>query len=386
VAVFALAGLVAIALALMPGAREDLPVAGTRKVERTIKPAKPEATADAPARPKATKFSAAVRAQAARLTLEQQVAQLFLVGFSGRDVSAKFFEDLQVRGWGAVLFTAENFVDPVQFPALTGEAGVVAKNAGRVDPLIVVDGVPGTNGFLDGLPDQAELGGKAPAVVQARTEGAASIFAGDGIDLVLAPIADLGYESGPSATRAFCDDPGLVAELAGAAVSGWKAGGVAPAPKHFPGQGAAAQEPIVGATTIGLQREALENRDLAPFRALAAGVPAMVISSAAYAAYDGVTPAALEPEIARDLLRGDVGFTGVAISDDLAGAAVAGAITVGDAAVGALAAGVDLLAVHDPAEVAGAYRAVLEAVRSGEVPRARVSEALHRVLTLKAGR
>ena len=379
-AVCAVAGVVLLVLGVLPDPREALPVAGVREVEETIKPARPSVTPSA--RPRAVKVSAAVRAQAAKLPVEQRVAQLFLVGFSGRELTAGFFEDLQVRGWGAVLFTGDNAADAASVGTLAGEAKVVARTAGRVEPLTVAEE------DLEALaPDPATplpAGGEPVDQVAKNTRTAADRYAQAGIDLVLAPVADVGYRSGPAAERAYGDDADVVAQLAGAAAASWSAAGVQPAPGHFPGQGAASQDPLDGPTGVALQRDELENRDLVPFRALATEVGAFVVSNAAYAAYDGVTPGALEPAIVRDLLREEVGFTGVAISDDLAGAAAATGGTVGEAAVQALRAGIDVLAVHDPAEVPGAYRAVLAAVKAGDVPRARVTEALHRVLTLKS--
>ena len=117
---------------------------------------------------------------------------------------------------------------------------------------------------------------------------------------------------------------------------------------------------------------------LIPFRAVLRA-PAMLVSSAAFSAYDPVTPASLTPAIARDLLRGELGYQGVAVSDDLAGAAAATSGSVADAAVLALKAGIDMVQISEPADAEAAYRAVLKA----KVPQARLDEALFRVLALK---
>ena len=106
---------------------------------------------------------------------------------------------------------------------------------------------------------------------------------------------------------------------------------------------------------------------------------ALVISSATYSAYDPVTPAALTPAIATGLLRDELDFTGVAISDDVGSLTAATGGTAGEAAAAAIAAGVDLIQIPDPAEVEAAYRHVLTA----KIPAARLREALYRVLTLK---
>ena len=378
-AALALVGVVLIVVGVLPDPRDALPVAGTRKVERTLKP-EAEATGTPAAKPRPARVSAAVRRRAAALPVEQQVAQLFLVGFSGRELTAGFFEQLQLRGWGAVLLTDDNAADAASLGALAGEAKVVARNASRVEPLLVAEADVAALAADPGEPLPG--GGSEADQVRLNATGAGQRFAAAQLDLALGPVIDL---RGPTSRDGFSDDPEEVVDLATATLDGFRRGGVLLAPKHFPGQGGATQDPLSGPAGVGLDRATLESRDLVPFRELADDVRAFVVSNAAYAAYDGVTPAGLEPAIARDLLRREIGFSGVAISSDLAGAAAATGGTVGAAAVEALRAGIDLLAVHDPAEVPGAYRAVLDAVRGGKVPRARVTEALHRVLTLKAG-
>ena len=108
-----------------------------------------------------------------------------------------------------------------------------------------------------------------------------------------------------------------------------------------------------------------------------------MISLAFFAAYDPVTPGALSPAIATDLLRGELDFEGVAVTDDLSSGAISAGIGAPDAAVQALAAGADLAVVSDPAEAQKARMAILSAAHSGEIPRDRLDQAAARVLTLK---
>ena len=112
-------------------------------------------------------------------------------------------------------------------------------------------------------------------------------------------------------------------------------------------------------------------------------IPAVVVSLALYAAYDPVTPAALSPSIVGGLLRDQLGFKGVAISDDLSAGRLATGLPASEAAVRALAAGIDLVVISDPGEAAKTRKAVLEAARSGAIPPARLKEAIARVLSLK---
>jgi beta-N-acetylhexosaminidase len=186
------------------------------------------------------------------------------------------------------------------------------------------------------------------------------------------------------ADRAFSDDPVIAAQLTAAAVRGCRSAGLAPAVLHFPGLGAASQDTSQGPATVSLDAGTLSSRDLEAFRAaFSERAPAVVLSLAFYAAYDPVTPAALAEPVATDLLRDELGFEGVAITDDLGSGAVRSSDNVPKAAVRALAAGADLLQIGDPADQAGVHEAIVDAVAEGELSEERLAEAAGRVLELK---
>lgn len=207
-----------------------------------------------------------------------------------------------------------------------------------------------------------------------------------GFDLDLAPVADVATLDSPIADRAFSDDPAVAAEMTAAAVNACGDAGLACAPSHFPGLGGASADTDVGPASVGLDAATLASRDLVPFQtAFDAGAPAVVVSTAFYSAYDPVTPAALTPAITTDLLRDDLGFEGVAISDDLTGGAVTAVNTPGDAAVRALAAGIDLVQVSDPGKVEDVRAALIAAVEDGTLDPERLREAAGRVEELKRG-
>jgi beta-N-acetylhexosaminidase len=157
------------------------------------------------------------------------------------------------------------------------------------------------------------------------------------------------------------------------------------AAEHFPGLGAANQPVEDGPTSVGLSLAQLRKRDLVPFKAaIGAGVPVIVISNASYATDDFVTPATLSRAVSTDLLRGEMRFRGVAIADDLSQPAITTSMSVADAAVQAIGAGSDMVYISGPERgQEAAYRALLEAARSGTIRRGRLDEAVTRVLTLK---
>jgi beta-N-acetylhexosaminidase len=305
--------------------------------------------------------------------IEQAIPQLFVVGFPG--------EQRPERAYGALLVRDTNYRSPTQLRALVRRVDRDARRERRAPPLLVAD--PGELGNL-GPAAQPTIGAEgAPADARETARRAGRRLARAGIDMVLAPSGDLGVGGTPAELRAFGDDPLQVAGFTRAAVDGWRDAGLLPVPGRFPGEGAASQDPIEGPATVGLSLDDLVARDVRPFAAAAARAPAMQMSAALYAAWDGVTPATLLTDAVR-LLRGRLGFRGAVVSADLVATDAATAEDVGQAAVDALKAGCDLLLVPGGREdQRRALSAVTQAVRRGEVPRARVDEALRRVAALK---
>ena len=304
------------------------------------------------------------RELAARLPRSRAAAQVLLAGFAGRD--ARGTGDLDL---GGVLIERRNVTDPVQLSALTAELAARADARGHLPPLVTaVDGV------LPGLAATALRRVRGPERVFAAAREAGNALRATGIAMALAPVADLGEEG------TFGDDPATVAKLTAAAVRGFTAGGVLAAPGHFPGQGGATQDPLRGPAAVGGTEADLLARGVEPFRT---PLRVVVVSNASYTAWDGVTPATLAPQ-AHALLRDELGFTGVAIADNVIGTAAATGTSVGAAAVAALAAGCDMVLVRDAQERDAVHEAILAALRRGDLPEARLREAVARVLDLKA--
>jgi beta-N-acetylhexosaminidase len=316
------------------------------------------------------------------LPLDRAAAQLFLVGFEGENPSAPFFERLAVRDWGGVLLDRANYVEPGQLATLAGSATAVARDAGHAAPVVAARQLGGDDSAFKNLPPKAQP--ETPTAAAAATQAglAGRQLRALGIHMTLAPAADLAVSGGAWEGRAFSDQPGVVARLARAAVAGYTRARVASAPGHFPGEGAASQDPAEGAATVGLAVEQLRAQDMRPFAAIARRAPAITMSNALYAGFDGVTPATLLPQ-AVALLRG-LGFRGVVVSGDLSAVTLATGGSVGEAAVEALKAGCDLLHVPGGADdQEDAWAAVVRAVRRGEVPIVRVASALRRIAALK---
>ena len=313
---------------------------------------------------------------------EELVEAVMLAGFEGSDPSVA--EELAGRAYGGVLIGPQNWEGKEPGRKLI-EAILDADE--REQPLIATAQEGGPYRSLPDLPPgerEIEIGDAGRSgLAEAWGEETAKALADVGIDLNLAPIADVATLDSAIADRAFSDDTATAADMTAAAVEGCAKGGVACAVGHFPGLGAAAQSTDAGPASIGLDPATLESRDLPPFlAAFEAGAPATVVSHGLYTAYDPVTPASLSPAIVTGLLREDLGYTGVAISDDIGAGAISATTDPGAAAVDAMGAGIDLIQVADPADVDPVREALAAALASGELDEVRVREAAARVAEL----
>ena len=207
-----------------------------------------------------------------------------------------------------------------------------------------------------------------------------------GFNGVLAPDADVGAGTGadPLGPRAYSDDARQVSAYVAAVVAAFRRARMLSAPLHFPGIGGATGSTDDGPAEVGLDMRALGRRDLQPFRAaVQAGAPAVVVSHAGYAPDSFVVPGSLSHAIETDLLRGELGFRGLAITDDLEAGAIVAGNAIPTAAVQAVRAGADMIWISGPADWPAAYRALLAAVRAHQVPLSRLNDAVTRIVTVK---
>jgi beta-N-acetylhexosaminidase len=331
---------------------------------------------------------AEVRDLVAGLTPEQKVDGVMMVGFEGTDETAPFLANLGARPPGGIVFRAANWLDAGQGTALVEAVRTAAAEGEGPPPLLATPQEGREYRALADLPperraiDIGDFGDPALAQEWARETGQALRSAG--FDMNLGLVADVATIDSPVGDRAFSDDANVTAQMTAAAVRGCEEAGIACAVRHFPGLGAASDSTDAGPATVSLDSATLATRDLLPFEAaIAEGAPAVVLSHAFYAAYDPVVPGSLAPEVANGLLRERLGFSGLAITDDLATGAIRSTGGVRQAGVSAIAAGADMLLVESPAEAEGVRDALLAALESGEIPPDRLDQAVGRVLELK---
>jgi beta-N-acetylhexosaminidase len=210
-----------------------------------------------------------------------------------------------------------------------------------------------------------------------------------GFNLNLAPVVDVGDANPQLYSRTFGTDPARVAQMAGAYIDGLQASGqVTAVPKHFPGGlGSSTTDPHIGMPTLYRTRAEWEATDVAPYQTLfdEHDVRAVMISHEMIPDVDRNLPTSLSPAIGTDTLRDQLGFQGVAITDDLVSMdAITARWTVPQASVLAIVAGSDIVtAPNYPNLVTKVKDEIKTALQDGRLTRARIDDSVRRILTLK---
>ncbi|MFB9546724.1 glycoside hydrolase family 3 protein [Micromonospora sagamiensis] len=296
------------------------------------------------------------------------------------------------EGLGSVVLFARNVVDPAQVAALTA-----ALRAERPDVIVAIDEEGGDVTRIESGPGSSRPGNLAlgavddPALTEEVARDLGVELAAAGVTLNYAPDADV--NSNPDnpviGVRAFGADPALVARHTAAWVRGLQAGGVAACAKHFPGHGDTRVDSHHDLPRITADRARLDTGELVPFRAaIAAGAQAVMTGHLLVPALDPTLPATLSRRVLTDLLRDELGFHGVVVTDAVEMRAVADTYGLTGVAVRALAAGADAICVggeHADEETARRLRdGIVAAVVDGELPEERLAEAAKRVGQLAA--
>ncbi len=324
-------------------------------------------------------------------TPEQLAGQVIVGRFHGTDAAAaqQMVTDLHLAGMSV---TTGNVVDEAQVREFTAaiEAGVAAD--GRDFPAVVgVDQEGGYVSHLRGVATEFPAFDAAGTAIERDvrrgrdvTREAARTTALEARDLgftwIFAPVADvtIGWADPTIGSRSPSTDPATASRAIAAAVRGYADGAVVSTTKHFPGHGAATSDSHDTLPVLEATREELAARDLVPFEgAIRSGAPAVMMSHLDVPAIEAGVPASLS-EPMYDLLRDDLGFEGVAITDSLGMGAVAG---IERPAVRALQAGADLVLM--PVDNVVTHQVITDAIISGDITRERIEEAAARVVALQ---
>lgn len=308
---------------------------------------------------------------------------LVWAGFDGPQVPAPLLDAIRAGRIGGVLLFAfrGNVRSKAQVRGMLGEAQDAARAGGLPEVPVAVDQEGGSVvrvGYRAVFPSAMALGAVGDtALVEQVARAVAQGLLADGIAVNHAPVCDVNVEPRNPVinTRSFGDDPQRVAELAAAWVRGSEAAGVATTPKHYPGHGASDVDSHHTTVDVRADRSTLERRELAPFRAaIAAGASGVMTAHIRYPALDADNIATLSRSISTQLLRRELGFEGLLMTDSLDMSGVT-QVETPDGLVGrAVRAGIDAVMVTSNIELqlAASERIALQ------VPAPRVLEALRR--------
>ncbi|MFF8447353.1 glycoside hydrolase family 3 protein [Streptomyces leeuwenhoekii] len=322
-------------------------------------------------------------------TLTRDALTVLQPGFTGTTAPDWLLRRLG-EGLATVGLFGRNITSPEQLAALTAQL-----RAERDDVLVAIDEEGGDVTRLEvrtgsSFPGNHALG--AVDEVELTREVAAELgrrLAACGVNFNWAPSADVNSNPGNPVigVRSFGADPALVARHTAAYVTGLQSAGVAACAKHFPGHGDTAVDSHLDLPRIDADPEVLAERELVPFRAaIAAGTRAVMSAHILVPALDPDHPATLSRRILTDLLRGELGYDGLIVTDGMEMRAISATYGIERGSVLALAAGADAICVGgglaDEETVRRLRDALVAAVRSGDLAEERLADAAQRIRTL----
>ncbi len=327
-----------------------------------------------------------------RQALINSLAQSFVVGLPGPEAGPEELALVAEKGLGGVIIFARNVESPAQVWQLNYDLRRAAAQAERPSLLVMVDQEGGSVArlhapFSDG-PELAALGSGSATELSAHGARLGRELVAAGFNWDLAPVLDVhAIDEGIMASRSLGADPARVAELGAAFIHGMQSADCLACAKHFPGLGRTTADTHVERPLVELSRADLEAVELKPFVAAAeAGVAGVMVCHAVFSALDPKRPASLSARVIQGLLREEVGFGGLVLSDDLEMGAVAAHLDPAEAAVKAYLAGCDLVLVcHRPELALAALERLTDLALAGEIDPALIAEKTRRIVQLKQG-
>lgn len=330
------------------------------------------------------------------LSLEQKIGQLFFIGIDGAELDEKTKKLLSDVSPGGVCLFARNIREVEQTRKLLNDITSflptqpflsIDQEGGLVDRLRrIMTPMPAAN-KLQTADDAAQLGQIIAETLRLL-----------GFNMDFAPVVDIMDEtrskySNGLHSRSFGHDKEQVVDFASAFLNSLQNNGIIGCLKHFPGLGAAQIDSHEDLPVVDIEEEELASVDLYPYKQMLSHARAVMIAHASFPKsrlqesdkHGKLLPSSLSRNFVTNLLRGELRFDGLVITDDLEMGAILKSYGIGDACKMAITAGVDMLAIcADADRIIEGHRAVLDAVDSGEISTERIDESLNRITALKA--
>lgn len=317
--------------------------------------------------------------------MKKDIGKLFVVGYQGEEPSYEFLKFVEEWGIGGIIVFARNLSEPEKlksrlnkiasaanqsiFTAIDQEGGLVLR--------ILSGGSLFPSAMALSAANSAEL---AQRCYRAIGREMLSL----GLNFNLAPVLDINSPSNPGiGARSFGYTPQIAAKFGCAAIKGLREAGVLACAKHFPGKGEAKIDSHLSLPVIPFAKERLQSIELYPFkRAIAHNVDAIMTSHVFFRAYEKIKnlPATLSKSVLTNLLRDELGFKGLVITDDLEMGAITEAFGVPQSAEMAFMAGADLLLIcHSLNFQRQAAERIFEAVKTSNAAAERLNQSLERI-------
>ncbi|WP_127551288.1 beta-N-acetylhexosaminidase [Paenibacillus amylolyticus] len=331
------------------------------------------------------------------LTLEQKVGQMLMCGFHSQHADEQITRLIRDYHVGGVIYFRRNVESVDQLTRLSVELQDMAAEAGALPLMISVDQEGGMVARIDQegmtqVPGNMALGATGnPEYTLECAQILGRELKNIGIDMNLAPVVDVNNNplNPVIGVRSYGEHAESVATHGVAAITGYQSQGIAATAKHFPGHGDTAVDSHLGMVTVPHDRNRLEQMELLPFRkAIEAGVDAIMTAHVMFPSIEPEPiPATLSHKVLTGLLREEMGFEGIIITDCLEMHAISKPYGVAEAAVRAVEAGADLILVsHTLQDQVAALEGIYEAVRTGRISEEVIHQAVERIMTWKRKR
>ena len=321
------------------------------------------------------------------MSVAEKLGQMVMIGVTGTDADENSRFMLHQYHIGGIILFDRNLENAEQVKNFTANLQKYAD--GKIPLLIGIDEEGGRVVRMPHIvappPSAREIGDSGdPSLAEKSAEEVAVELKNLGFTVDFAPVADLGKDN----DRSFADDPQKAAEFSTAATRGYLKGGVTPCLKHFPGLGKGQADTHIERTTVSASRDELAAEDIVPFKEtikkFSPSELLVMVSHIDYPALDNENPASLSFNVQTKLLRREVGFEGVIITDDTEMGAIANHYAFKDVGVKAVQAGADIVSVcHDYAHAEEVYLGLLDAAEQGTISAERIDESVRRILQMK---
>lgn len=327
----------------------------------------------------------------AAMTTNEKIGQMVMIGIHGTELDEDSKTMLRQFHIGGIVYFDRNIKSQDQLKLLSEQLQAYAQGEAqqKVPLFLAIDEEGGTvsrgRGVIPAPPSEADIGASGqPERARASAASTAQALRAAGINLNLAPVADVSS----SDARAFSGDAQVAARFTEKAVSGYEQEGMLCALKHFPGIGKGAVDSHQEVSRVDVPRETLEREDLLPFaEVIASQRPEdflILVSHLIYPCYDAAHSASQSRAVMTDLLRGQLGYQGIILTDDLEMGAVANHVPLRQAGANAVVAGADLVLVcHEYPHEEEVYLGIKDAVDAGEISEERLDASVRRIVLAK---